>query len=110
MDGGGKKAVIEEEGGKEEGKEDDDDGESDRQVNNWWISARVPDAAANISDARRAEIEAAKNGADWSYDRSLDVLDEPMLAMKERLMKGKKHMRNYPLPPPQVSLPNKQIN
>jgi len=49
---------------------------------NLWPDARVPD----VPDNERQRAQAASEAADWDFDRALDVLDPPMLDMKEKWM------------------------
>ena len=63
----------------------------DEAVAERWPAARVP--AVSESQQRNAACE--RDAADWNYDHALDVLDEPMMEMKHRLMDGKGHMRRY---------------
>ena len=54
-----------------------------------WPEARVP----AVSKEREDEAEVEFADADWSFDHALDELDEPIMEMKTRIMKGKDYLR-----------------
>lgn len=54
-----------------------------------WSEARVPAVSAELQDEAERQYEAA----DWSFDHSLDELDDPITEMKERHLKGRNYFR-----------------
>jgi len=60
----------------------------DRLGHSLWPQARVPDVSDN--DRQRAQEES--EAADWEFDRSLDVLDPPMIDMKDEQMRHKHYI------------------
>jgi hypothetical protein len=58
---------------------------------NLWPAAQVP----RVSKEVELEAEREYASADWSYDHALDALDGPVLAIKHRLMAGKKFIGEW---------------
>lgn len=56
-----------------------------------WPEARAPAA----SEEREREAERAHAAADWNRDHTVDALDVPVLAIKNRLMKRKPYLRKF---------------
>ena len=58
-----------------------------------WLDAQVP----AVNEERRREAEREFTAADWEYSHASDELDAPMLAIKERLLKQKEYLSEWPL-------------
>ena len=58
---------------------------------NSWPEAQVPE----VSDDERQQAQMESDAADWDFDRALDVLDPPMIDMKDRLMRYKHYVCRF---------------
>lgn len=70
----------------------------------WILPDPYPDGAVDVrsvwadgkvdapSEERVKEIDREMQSADWTWDHSLDVMDEPISAAQERLRKGKSYL------------------
>ena len=71
----------------------DGDGENTPE-STLWPEGEVPD----VLDQERQQAQLMSGEADWEFDRALDVLDPPMLDMKEKWMRGKRYIREFDSP------------
>ncbi|KAK5120534.1 hypothetical protein LTR85_006190 [Meristemomyces frigidus] len=57
----------------------------------YWSAARVPE----VTEEQQNDAETKYNHANWSFDRTLDELDDEILKVKERLLEGRDYLRKW---------------